>query len=50
MCPLFRLSSRFRADFDVLSRFLTIEPQLDNDYNFSLSNTEGLCDLFDFDM
>ncbi|XP_055310370.1 transcription factor E2f1 [Sitodiplosis mosellana] len=34
---------------DAFSRFLAIEPPLDNDYNFTLTNSEGLCDLFDFD-
>ncbi|XP_031625794.1 transcription factor E2f1 [Contarinia nasturtii] len=34
---------------DAFSRFLAIEPPLDNDYNFTLTNSEGLCDLFDFE-
>lgn len=35
------------VDFDA---FLAIEPPLDTDYNFALNNSEGLCDLFDFDL
>ncbi|KAJ6636062.1 Transcription factor E2f1 [Pseudolycoriella hygida] len=37
-------------DFDAFSRFLSIEPPLDAEYNFSLNHSEGLCDLFDFDL
>lgn len=37
------------SDFDY-DKFLSIEPPLDTDYNFSLGNTEGLSDLFDFDL
>lgn len=34
---------------DDLSRFLTIEPPLETDYNFALGNSEGVFDLFDFE-
>ncbi|XP_037036748.1 transcription factor E2F4 isoform X2 [Bradysia coprophila] len=37
-------------DFDAISSFLSIEPPLDTEYNFSLNHSEGLCDLFDFDL
>lgn len=37
-------------DFDAFSGFLAIEPPLDTEYNFTLSHSEGLCDLFDFDL
>lgn len=49
---LFSFFSSVNIDFmspDAFARFLAIEPPLDNDYNFALNNSEGLCNLFDFD-
>lgn len=48
--PLFLFSFLLSTDFDAFTRFLAIEPPLDTDYNFALTNSEGLCDLFDFDL
>lgn len=44
------MDTDFLQSPDAFARFLAIEPPLDNDYNFTLNNSEGLCDLFsDFD-
>lgn len=40
--------AQFDANDD-FSRFLSIEPPLETEYNFSLGNSEGVFDLFDFD-
>lgn len=47
---MFFLPFYLLTDFDAFTRFLAIEPPLDTDYNFALNNSEGLCDLFDFDL
>lgn len=33
-----------------LDKFLALEPPLDTDYNFALSTSEGISDLFDFNL
>lgn len=40
--------AQFDANDD-FSRFLSIEPPLETEYNFSLGNSEGVFDLFDFE-